>query len=212
MRLPLLTQTSSTALVAQALPVPEANAMPHARQLAELGAVLCLYRVQSASELDGWSQAVHAASESVLDSDGLCESLQFFDRDGHCCWRLYLLPDTDFLAWESLVAGLPAQRDGGSTGGIGERLWRRMSRYLGGPAWRANILRFHALPSPIHPGEDVLAASLPVLSDCGAEVARRFVQREGTECMALIEACRCRCHAAHPETASDLRDVAGHPA
>ena len=75
------------------------NAMPlpHPHELAALGAVLCLYRIQAGSELDGWSQAARVSSDSALDSDGLCESLQFFDRDGLCCWRLYLLPDTDFL-------------------------------------------------------------------------------------------------------------------
>ena len=59
--------------------------------------MLCLYRIQAGSELHGWSQAARVGSDSALDSDGLCESLQFFDRDGLCCWRLYLLPDTDFL-------------------------------------------------------------------------------------------------------------------
>lgn len=54
--------------------------LPHPRELAALGAVLCLYRIQAGNELDGWSQAVGPSSDSTLDSDGLCKSLQFFDR------------------------------------------------------------------------------------------------------------------------------------
>src|SRR6478672_158604 len=184
------------------MPLPD----PHA--LAALGAVLCMFRIRAGSELDGWSQAVRVSSDSTLDSDGLCESLQFFDHDGLCCWRLYLLPDTDFLAWERLLAGLPAQRQPEQGLGIRARLWRRDARHLGGPAWRANVLRFHA---PGGAGQSLLAASLPRLSACGAEVARRIVRREGVEDVGLIDDCCCR-QAATPAAMAPLQDdVAGDP-
>ena len=167
--------------------------LPHPHELAAMGAVLCLYRVHAGSELDGWSQAVRVNSDSALDSDGLCEHLQFFDRDGQCCWRLYLLPDTDFLAWERLLAGLPAQRRPEAGLGIRERLWRRVARHLGGPVWRANVLRFHAPPAgPGFAGQSLLAASLPRLSTCGADVGRRIVRREGIDDAGLIDDCCCR--------------------
>lgn len=166
--------------------------LPHPHELAALGVVLCLYRVHAGSELDGWSQAVRVNSDSALDSDGLCESLQFFDRDGQCCWRLYLLPDTDFLAWERLLSGLPTQCQPAGLG-IRERLWRRVARHLGGPVWRANVLRFHAPPAgPGFAGQSLLAASLPRLSTCGADVGRRIVRREGIDDAGLIDDCCCR--------------------
>ena len=85
-------------------------ALPHPQQLAALGAVLCLYRMQRGGELSGWQQAQSASCEHVLDSEGLRESVRFHDRDGRCCWQLFLLPDTDFLAWEQMAAQLPAVR------------------------------------------------------------------------------------------------------
>lgn len=183
--------------------------LPHPQQLAALGTVLCLYRNQAGSELDGWSQAARASSHSALDSDGLCESLQLFDRDDLCCWRLYLLPDTDFLAWERLLADVPGQSTHESAPGIRERLWRRVARHLGGPMWRANVLRFHAPPAgPGFAGQSLLAASLPRLSACGAEVARRIVQREGVACGNLIDECCCRQAAARAMLAQVEADAA----
>lgn len=187
-------------------------ALPHPHELATLGAVLCVYRIQAGSELDGWSQAVRSSSHSALDSDGLCESLQFFDRQGDCCWRLYLLPDTDFLAWERLLAALPrySPKDAGLN--IRERLWRRLARHLGGPAWRANVLRFHAPPAgPGFAGQSLLAASLPRLSACGGDVARRIVQREGIDDAGLIDECCCRQAARNAATASATDDITRHP-
>jgi hypothetical protein len=169
------------------------NVLPQPHELAALGAVLCLYRVHAGGELDGWSHAVRASSNSALDSDGLCESLQFFDRHDDCCWRLYVLPDTDFLGWERLLAGLPVQRQADHGLGIRERLWHRVARRLAGPAWRANVLRFHAPPAgPGFAGQSLLAASLPRLSACGAEVGRRIVRREGIDDAGLIDECCCR--------------------
>lgn len=157
-------------------PMPGRWAMPHPRQLAELGAVLCFHR---GGELEGWSQAVAAACARALDSDGLHETLQFFDGEGRCCWRLQLLPDTDFWAWEQVVAGLPDRLASDPALGLGERLWRRVARCLGGPDWRASVLRLHALPGGPDCAGMLLAASLPSLSACGEEVAARIVRREG---------------------------------
>ncbi|HSD15912.1 MAG TPA: Hemin transport protein [Thermomonas sp.] len=191
----------------------KAMSLPHPHELAALGAVLCLYRIHAGSELAGWSRAVRVSSDSALDSDGLCESLQFFDRDGLCCWRLYLLPDTDFLAWERLLAGMPAQpRQPDHGPGLRERLWRRVARHLGGPAWRANVLRFHAPPAgPGFAGQSLLAASLPPLSACGAEVGRRIVRREGIEDAGLVDDCCFRQATVHATTAPVRGGMPGHP-
>ena len=85
---------------APVLPLP----LPHPRQLAELGTVLCMHRPRQGGELAGWMRAVRAESDAGMDSDGLYESLAFFDGQGQCCWRLFLLPDSDFLAWDTLAA------------------------------------------------------------------------------------------------------------
>jgi len=108
------------------------DAFPAATQLAALGPVLCLYRTQQGSELAGWQQAVRVEVHTGVGSDGLDERLLFFDAQGRCCWRLCLLPDSDFVAWDRLAASLPAGRDA-DAGGLADRLWRRLAgRLLGG--------------------------------------------------------------------------------
>ncbi|WP_297835001.1 Hemin transport protein [Thermomonas sp.] len=164
------------------------SGLPHPRQLAALGPVLCLYRSQAGGELSGWAQAACGRCESVLDSDGLCQNMQFFDDEGRCCWRLYLLPDTDFLAWEQLVEALPECCAAEPEPGLGERLWLRLAGRLGGPAWRASVLRLHALPGGAGgAGVPLLAASLPRLSVCGTEFACRIACREGADCSTLAD-------------------------
>ena len=85
---------------------PHSAAWPTPAQLATLGTVLCLYRADG-NELGGWRQAVRVHACQGVDSEGLRESLCFLDARGRCVWRLYLLPDSDFLAWDRLVAALP---------------------------------------------------------------------------------------------------------
>lgn len=180
--------------------------LPHPQQLAALGAVLCLYRAQSGGELAGWAQAVSATCDRALDSDGLRESVQFFDAGGRCCWQLHLLPDTDFLSWDLLAAGLPREREVGAGASLAERLWWRVASRFGDQDWQANVVRFHALPAgPGFAGMSLLAASLPRLSPCGAEMARRIVRHAGVDCGSLLDDCCCR-QAATTITAPDARD------
>lgn len=179
-----------------AVPPAAASMLPSPHRLAALGPLLCLYRAHAGGELGGWAQAVRAAACSGIDSDGLHESLLFFDRDDRCCWRLYLLPDSDFLAWERLASGLPAHHAGDAAGsGIGERLWQRLAGRLRGDGWLGSALRLHALP--IAPGfalhsPPLLAASVATLSPLGAGVARRIALGEGADDTALADDCCCR--------------------
>jgi hypothetical protein len=180
--------------------------LPQPSALAALGAVLCLYRTPSGSELAGWSQAVRTEACSEIDSDGLRESLDFYDADGRCCWQLYLLPDSDFLAWERLTASLPLACAPAS-GGIAERLWRRLAQGMRAAPWQASVLRLR-LP-PIEPGHAVaqkgaLAASLATVSELGAAVAARIARSSGVERPGLLHDCCCEraAHAAarlHPD-------------
>lgn len=148
--------------------------LPSPDQLAALGTVLCLYRPES-SELGGWKHAVSAHACQGMDSEGIRESLCFSDARGRCCWRLYLLPDSDFLAWDRLVSAFPARPEPANDGGVAERLWRRLATRLGGEPWRMCALRLHARNG------QALAASVASLSVLGATAARRIARVEGAD-------------------------------
>lgn len=160
-------------------------AWPAPSQLAALGTVLCLYRADG-SELAGWQQAVAAHACQGVDSEGVRESVCFTDARGRCCWRLYLLPDSDFLAWDRLAARLPARAQGDDDGSVGERLWRRLAGHLGGQRWRMCALRLHAVE-----GGQALAASLAPLSALGEATARRIARLEGAEGSLPVDDCCC---------------------
>lgn len=176
----------------RALPGPiagmSAAAFPAAAQLAALGPVLCLYRAQHGSELAGWQQAVRVEARAGVDSDGLDERLLFHDAQGRCCWRLCLLPESDFVAWDRLLSSLPSGEDADAAG-LGDRLWRRLAGRLLGGQWRACALQLHAVPQmSAHP---VLAASLPLMSALGLATARRIALAEGAELDGGLDDCCC---------------------
>ncbi|MEP6896952.1 MAG: hypothetical protein ABI870_00345 [Rhodanobacter sp.] len=54
-------------------------------------------------------QARWLVAASTITVDGPREWIECMDRDRRLCARLYLLPDTDYLAWDALLAnGEPA--------------------------------------------------------------------------------------------------------
>lgn len=181
------------------LPSVVPDALPTPQALAALGTVLCVYRSRrgdgQGGELGGWQQAVSAESWCGIDSDGWQECLQFRDRDGACCWRLYLLPDSDFLAWERILQAVSrvdaphgACRDCGPLhdDNVAGRLWRRLSHRLAGERWQVSALRLHALPASRAAGQlaarpagsGALAASLATVSPLGAEMLQRIARWE----------------------------------
>nr|WP_298131074.1 Hemin transport protein [uncultured Pseudoxanthomonas sp.] len=183
------------------------DAFPAAAQLAALGPVLCLYRAQQGSELVGWQQAVRVEAHAGVESDGLDERLLFFDAQGRCCWRLCLLPDSDFVAWDRLVASLPTG-EGDEAAGLADRLWQRLAGLLLGGQWRACALQLHAVPRPA--ALPVLAASLSLMSPLGVATARRIAHAEGADLETGMHDGGCE-HAAaftatrfeHPHEAAD---------
>ncbi len=194
---------------ARALPMDHAafapvrvDALPDPRQLAALGPVLCLHRAEDGAELSGWQQAVRVEARTGLDSDGVREALLFFDATGRCGWQIHLLPDSDFFAWETLLARLPRQARTESAAGVGERLWRRLAGRLRGDHWRATSLRLHAW---MQDGRCLLAASPAWVSVLGVATARAIAHAEGADADALGDACCCARHAATP--AEPARDV-----
>jgi hypothetical protein len=151
--------------------------------------VLCQYRPREGGELGGWGKAVRAIACTAIDSEGVHERLLFLDRDDRPCWQLHLLPDTDFLAWDRLCAGLP-HREGRHEGGIALRLWQR---FADRERWRLDALRLHALPAaPGFASLPVLAASRAPLSLLGAEAARRIARSEGIDAGRLVDDGCCR--------------------
>lgn len=183
---PHAASTMPTQDVAARLPTP--------RQLAGLGTVLCLYRSGPGGELAGWSRAVRAEACAALDSDGMHECVAFHDADGECCWKLYLLPDSDFMAWERLSMALPVRSaQDASAAGVGERLLRRLAGRVRGGQWQGSVLRLHALcVAPGMPSHSVLAASLASVSSLGAAAARRIARSQGADADALTDECCCQ--------------------
>lgn len=163
--------------------------LPQPQQLAALGTVLCLYRSQDLPALAGWTRATGAQWSAGIDSDGLRENLWFHDSDGGLCWRLYLLPDSDFMAWDQLSLALPTRVEHDVDGGLCNRLWRRMADHVRGDIWHACVLQLHALhgvagiPTAAQP---VLAASLVRPSAVGMAVARRIASAAGVSATSFI--------------------------
>lgn len=71
--------------------------------LTDLGPILCLHRTAEAHALVGLKQAATVRVQICIDSDGICESLNFRDPDGALCWRLCLLPDSHYWAWDRIL-------------------------------------------------------------------------------------------------------------
>ncbi|KAB7769037.1 hypothetical protein [Xanthomonas maliensis] len=161
--------------------------LPRPAQLAALGAVLCLYRPALGDPAAGWRQAFTAATQRVLDSDGVHESLWFFDAQGQPCWRLCLLPDSDFLQWDRLLARLPELTAERLPDGVGERLWRRLAGRVRGDTWRATAVRLRQTQ------DRAQSLSLdPVgVSPLGAEISARIARLEGIDGHVAIDDCCC---------------------
>ncbi len=186
------------------------QSLPRAQQLAALGTVLCLYRHQDGGELSGWARAVRVESRAGVDSDGLRESLAFFDQEGRCCWRLYLLPDSDFVAWDRLLALLPSREEAEAATGVGERLWRRLAGRLLGGQWQACVLRLHVVPAEVR--RPVLAASPAAVSPLGAATAQRIARAEGAEQNIRADDCCCAQSALIATRSAAKQIVAGEQA
>lgn len=165
-----------------------AAALPAPQRLAAVATVLCLYPPRHRDALDGWLLAQRA--ERLLRRDGADrrEAMLFRDRAGRACWCLYLLPDSDFLAWDDATAALPACRGGEARSGAWARLRRRWSRRLRGP-WQARILRLQVLADEA--GRCILLADRAEPSALGLAHAQRIAAAEGARLHAQADACCC---------------------
>ena len=102
---------------------------------------------------------------SMITVEGPREWIECMDREGCVCARLHLLPDTDYLAWDRLLAGdgpMPAAKPAH---------WLRHPC----PA-SAQVLRFHARRLA---GLDVLGAeATAVVSALSRQLAGRIARAE----------------------------------
>jgi len=145
--------------------------------LAMLGPMLCMYRAIETHVLAGLAAAAIVRPWVSIGADGPCEALTFFDRAQRPCWQLFLLPDSDYYAWERVVAGLSdplpinsvARTDPGERNGIRRR--------VGNPLWRACALQVHAVAERNSPCR--LAAAQVLLSEAGQRAAQRIAQTAG---------------------------------
>lgn len=158
-------------------PIPATATLPTPRQLAALGPVLCVYRGRL---LEGWRAAAGATHGVCVDADGVCEYVLLRDAGGRVCWRLYLLPDSDFLAWERLVSALPeaARTDVDGSGGLRTRLWRQLTDHVMGASWRSRVLRL-AVYQADSLSVPRLAAHPAGVSTAGFAMAQRLARRAG---------------------------------
>jgi hypothetical protein len=81
-------------------------------------------------------QTHYLVAASTITSEGPREWIECVDRHGHLLARLYLLPDTDYLAWDALPAGAEAMTM--STTASMQARWPRNTRSVS-----AHLLRFH---------------------------------------------------------------------
>lgn len=149
-------------------------AMLGADAFARVGPLLCLYP-GNMGEVTGWRNARDVCAESCVDSDGVRESLRFLDDEGRSCLRLFLLPDSDYAAWESLRSQLPCIASEGRTkvcaSCVLQRLCTRGSERGG---WKSSLLR-------IATGVGDRSATLgwAAVSEIGRGIARRISIAEG---------------------------------
>jgi hypothetical protein len=66
--------------------------------------VLCVYRASDTHVLAGLTTSREVRPLARVDPMGPCEGLDFLDAAGLLCWRLFLLPDSDYWAWDTLLS------------------------------------------------------------------------------------------------------------
>ena len=121
------------------------------------------------SELVGLACARRVAASVALDSDGPRECLHFLDDAGTPVTSIWLLPDSDFLAWERLIDSLP----GVSASDID--WWQRLPRE--GARGSARVRQFQRLHLA---GCELIDAVVPTrLSGIGRERARQIAEAAG---------------------------------
>lgn len=154
---------TASAVLLQAIALPAGTELSSlARCWHALGPVLWLWRAADGRAADlsvvaGWN-CVHR-----IEPDGICEALRFYRADGREQARLYLLPDSDYLAWEQLPQCVPcsvAEPLRGLHQRLREAAWSRA-----GHPWQGAVVRFCHAADASRPW--LLAEASPSVSPTG---------------------------------------------
>ena len=160
--------------------------LPDAGQLAALGSVLCLYRYDDTPPARWWA-AGRALMHACVDATGAREWVSVHGASGHDAragqdgadddrLRFYLLPDTDFLAWERMTATLASATT--QRAAVQSLHARMLARVAARARWQALPLRLQAQPG----ASGWRLTALPVdLSTLGRRVAETIACCEGAE-------------------------------
>lgn len=155
----------------------KSNGLCRPELLAALGPLLCLYRADDPHALCGWSGAKSVQACIKINSDGPRETLAFFDEARRACWQLYLLPDSDYLSWDQVLACVDCRLDTTQSSWLKKIDAMPVSRVVGNPIWRACALRFYAVPDTNN--DCCLALAEVSLSSAGRKAAEAIAKSEG---------------------------------
>ncbi|HVT33844.1 MAG TPA: hypothetical protein VHE32_14445 [Rhodanobacteraceae bacterium] len=133
------------------------------------------------------ARCVRADAHVQVTSHGPREWLSFRDADGARIAKLHLLPDTDYLAWDEMVAAMrlaPPLKEPAN--------WQAHAAFLRlafarlGPAWQARLVTFEHRRLP---WLQTLGARPPLkLSLLGLEIARLIAASENAELLSPLHA------------------------
>ena len=163
------------------------------RWLPRLGCVLWVYREHLRRPSDaigdayrGWPgdqltlqalvRCTAIRTDVSVTSQGPRECVEFVGRDSVVQAKLFLLPDTDYLAWDLMLASHrgPSQPADGNQ-------WQAPLRYLCSMVVRIGA-RWHAVPMRFTQRRSALAASIPhALSPMGERLAITIAKDERAE-------------------------------
>lgn len=133
------------------------------------------------------ARCTHANAHVQVTSHGPREWLSFRDAEGTALAKLYLLPDTDYLAWDEMIAatGLaPPTKEPANWHAHAAFLRTAFARL--GAAWQARLVTFEHQSLP---WLSTLGARAPLkLSLLGLELARLIASSEGAELLTPLHA------------------------
>lgn len=158
------------------LHLPAARRLPALSQLVGAGTVLCVYRSDQGSELDGWACARSAQVGVAVHTDGVLEWLCFRDHLQRPCWHLYRLPVSESCGWDAMVDHLPCASMPEQRASAPCALWRRLRRHVLGERWASSLVAFHLQPVR---GEWLLGATLCSLPQASVETVAFALRHAG---------------------------------
>ena len=137
--------------------------------------------------LDALARSTALTAHTQVTPHGPREWLAFRDASGETLAKLYLLPDTDYLAWDEMtVATALAPRAEEPARWHAHAAFLRQALSRIGSAWQARLFKFEQRKLP---WLQTLDARSPLrLSLLGLELARLIARSEGAELVSPLHA------------------------